>query len=102
VDYETVQSAIHGVAHSTFGVFQGRIFRWRAVGPSTAFDRCASEHTRGRRTRAKTQKLTGTPKARPDDVSKPPLRQRVDQSGTALSLSHLGQVDAAAFYRETQ
>jgi hypothetical protein len=102
VDCETVQSAIYGGAPSTFGVFQGRIFGWRAVGSSTAFDSGDSEHSRGRRTRAKTRELTGTPKTGPDGVSKAPLRQRVGQSGTALSVSHLGPVDAATFCGEAQ
>jgi len=102
VDCEPVRSVIYGGAHSTFGAFQGQTGGWRAVGPSITFVSGGSEHTRGRRTRAKTEELTDTPKAGPDDVSKPPLRQRVGESGTALSVNHLGPVDAAAFCCETQ
>ena len=102
MDCETVRSAIYGGAPSTFGVIQGRTCGWRAVGFSTAFDSGRSEQTSGRRTRPKTEGLTGTPKAAPGDVSKPPLRQRVRPSGMALSASHLGPVDAAAFCWETQ
>ena len=95
-DCETVWSAIYGGAHSTFGVFQGRTCGWRPAGASTAFDSGDSEDTKGRRTRATTDELTGTAKAGPGTMSKPPLRQRAGQSGTALSVSHLGPVDAAS------
>ncbi len=80
MECETVWSAIYGGADSTFGVFQGRTRGRRAVGSSTAFESGGSEHTRETGTTAKTEELTGAPKAGPDDVSKPPLRQRVGQS----------------------